>query len=302
MAMTVDVRRLEVELAGRLGRKALKLEPVRVQCRWPVFRAVSPGCAATFVKLTERAFSERTLALLSAAEDCPFFPRPLLAEDFDFDGLSVLCLEWKDAVCVNAEDMTEGQFASFVDACKSMSDVLCRFGGAVRPVGEDAPERQYGVLADYAARHPLVGRLLRPILSIPESARTYEGCDCVTIHGDFQPKNYGFVGERFAAVFDFDALTKGLACEDAAYAFTERARRAELSAAARRRLEELFSRLVAMSPWSKRDWRIAVSHARLRIAARRLEKHPDSAFVAFDIARRDRPLQRLDAILEENRD
>ena len=300
--MTVDVRRLESELARRLGRNVLTLEPVRVRCRWPVFRAVSPGCAAAFVKLTERAFAERTLALLAVAEDCPFFPRPQLPEAFCFDGLYVVCLEWKDAVCVNAENMTEGQFASFAAACRALPDVLGRFGGALRPIGEDAPERQYGALAEYASRHPLAGMMLKPLLSIPESARTYGGRACVTIHGDFQPRNYGFDGDRFAAIFDFDALTTGLACEDAAYAFAERARRAELSAAARRRLEEMFARLVATSPWPREDWRIAVSHARLRIAARRLEKHPDSVFVAFDIARRDRPLQRLDAILENARD
>ena len=297
--MTVDVRRLETELARRMGRNTLDLAPVRVRCRWPVYRAVSPGCAPVFVKLTERASAEKTLEFLSGAEGCAFLPKPLLDEAFDFDGTAVLCLEWKEASSVNAEDMTEGQLLSFAEACKTLSDVLGRYGGAVRPVGEDDPERQYRVLAEYAARHPLAGRMLRPLLSIPEAARTYSGRGCVTIHGDFQPKNYGFAGDRFAAVFDFDALTKGLACEDAAYAFTERARRAELSAAARRRLETLFSRLVSASPWPREEWRIAVSHARLRIAARRLDRHPDSAFIAFDIARRDRPLRRLAAILED---
>lgn len=300
--MTVETRRLESEIARRLGRSALDVAPVRVRCRWPVYRAVSPGCAPVFVKLTERSSAEKTLGFLYGAEGCPFLPKPLLDEAFDFDGAAVLCLEWKDAASVNAEDMTEGQFASFAESCRALSDVLARYGGAVRPVGEDDPGRQYGALAEYAARHPLAGRMLGPLLSVPEEARTYAGRGCVTIHGDFQPKNYGFDGDRFAAVFDFDALTKGLACEDAAYAFTERARRAELSAAARGRLEALFSRLVAMSPWPRDEWRIAVSHARLRIAARRLDRHPDAAFVAFDIARRDRPLRRLAAILEDGHD
>ena len=41
------------------------------------------------------------------------------------------------------------------------------------------------------------------------------------------------------------------------------------------------------------EWRIAVNHARLRIAARRLANHPDSVFIAFDIRRRDAPLLHL---------
>ena len=199
---------------------------------------------------------------------------------------------------MNAEDMSDAQFASFVDGCRRLSSVLFAYRGELRPVGEDDPELQHAQLAAYAERHPLVGRLLRPLLDVPEARRTYGSRARATIHGDFQPKNYGFDGERFAAVFDFDALTTGLACEDAAYAFTERARRAELSAEKRRRLTELFLRFVGSSPWPKDEWLVAVNHARLRIAARRLDRHPDSPFVAFDIARRDRPLRKLAAALE----
>ena len=172
-----------------------------------------------------------------------------------------------------------------------LSDALSCYTGPVVPLSaDDSPDGEYGILRHYAERHPLTRRLLNPLLSIPEADRSYGSHPLVTIHGDLQPKNYGFDGDSLAAVYDTDDLTKGLACEDACYAFTERMRRSELSAAERRRLADLLLRMIALSPWPKDEWLIAVNHSRLRIAARRLEKHPDTVFVAFDIARRDKSL------------
>ena len=247
-----------------------------------------------FVKVTEPEAAGRTLAFLSSAEGRPFLPRPVVREALDFDGRAVLCLEWKDAARVNAEDMTDGQLGSFLKGCISLADALAAYRGPVSPLAEaDSPRGEYGELSCYAMRHPLAGRLLGPLLSIPEAERTYGRRRLSVIHGDLQPRNYGFDGDRFAAVFDTDDLTHGLACEDAAYAFTERARRLELPAAKRQRLTALFRRMAELSPWPADEWRIALSHARLRIAARRLASHPDSAFIAFDIRRRDAPLRSL---------
>ena len=292
--MNVDVKALSALIADRLRLVAVELVPLDVECAWPVYRAEAIGREAMFVKVTDRAASERTLEFLSASKECPFLPRPVLADAPDFAGHAVLCLEWKSSERVNAEDMTEGQLGSFVTGCRILSEALARYRGPITPLAEaDSPRGQYAALRDYAGRHPFLARLLRPLLDIPEAEREYGAHELAIIHGDLQPKNYGFDGDRLAAVYDTDDLTEGLACEDAAYAFTERARRSELSAAKRRRLAEFFLRMVELSPWPKDEWLIAVNHARLRIAARRLEKHPDSAFVAFDIARRDKPLQQL---------
>ena len=298
--MKVDLVQLSAAVADGLRRVAVDLEPIDVQCAWPVFRAVSVGCAPIFVKVTDPDAARRTLAFLSCVGDVSFLPKPICPEPISFNGLAVLCLEWKEAARVNAEDMTEGQLGSFLDGCRRLATALAGYGGDVTPLREeDSPRGQYNALQRYALRHPLAGRFLKPLLSIPESERSYGDRAVVTIHGDLQPKNYGFDGDRFAAVYDTDDLTEGLACEDACYAFTERARRSELSAAARRRLTDLFCRFVEMSPWPKDEWLIAVNHARLRIAARRLEKRPDSLFVALDIARRDKPLRELIGRLRE---
>ena len=291
--IAVDAGRLSDLLAESLRLVAVDLAPLDVECAWPVFKATAIGCEPMFVKVTEPEAARRALAFLSAAER-PFLPRPVLPEALEFGGRSVLCLEWKSAARVNAEDMTDGQLDSFLDGCLSLSAALAAYRGPVAPLEEeDSPRGEYAKLDCYALRHRLAGRVVGPLLSVPEAERTYGGRRLVTVHGDLQPKNYGFDGDRFAAVFDTDDITQGLACEDAAYAFTERARRSELAPQKRERLEALFRRLVERSPWPADEWRIAVNHARLRIAARRLANHPDSAFVAFDIRRRDAPLRHL---------
>ena len=298
--MKVDQSQLAVAVADGLRLVAVELEPIDVVCAWPVFRATSVGCAPIFVKVTDPDAANRTLTFLSGAGDVPFLPKPLCPAPIPFNGFGVLCLEWKGSERVNAEDMTAEQLDGFAEGCRRLSGAFADYRGDVTPLSEEeSPRGQYDKLQRYALRHPLAGRLLKPLLSIPESERSYGNRPLVTIHGDLQPRNYGFDGNRFAAVYDTDDLTEGLACEDACYAFAERARRSELSAAARQRLTDLFLRLVAKSPWPGDEWLIAISHARLRIAARRLEKHPDSAFVAFDIARRDKPLRALAVALKE---
>ena len=297
--MNVDTSELARLLSARLRLDGLALEPVDVACAWPVYRATAPGVAEMFVKVTEREAARRTLEFLKAAGECPFLPKPILAEALDFGDHAVICLEWKPATRVDAEDMTEGQLGGFAEGCRRLAEILGRFRGqVVELAAADSPEGQYATVARYAERHPVAGRLLKPLLSIPETERSYADRRLVPIHGDLQSRNYGFDGDRFAAVYDVEDLTEGLACEDAAYAFTERARRSGLSAAARRRLTELFLRFVGMSPWPKDEWLIAVNRSRLRIAARRLGKRPDSVFVAFDIARRDKPLRALATALK----
>ena len=292
--MNVDLNQLSSLVADRLRLVTVDLQPIGVQCAWPVFRASATGCAPMFVKVTERSAAERTLVFLESAAECPFLPRPLVSEPLDFGEWVVLCLEWRDSTHVNAEDMTEGQLGSFAAGCRALSAALVHYQGPIMPLAEaESPDGQYAALRRYADRHPVMARFVAPLLGIPESERTYGDRELTIIHGDLQPKNYGFDGDRLAAVYDTDDLTEGLACEDAAYAFTERARRSELSAARRRRLTELFLRFVELSTWPMDEWLIAVNHSRLRIATRRLEKRPDSVFVAFDIARRDKPLRLL---------
>lgn len=294
----IDEARLAKLLSDRLSVGEVTLERLRVKSAWPVYRASAARIAPVFVKVTESAAANRALDFLRRVDRCSLFPKVVFDGQLVFDELSVLCLEWKDARMVNAEDMNDAQLNSFVDGCGMLSCEL-RKAKMFTPIvqSDDMPETQYAMLSSYLHAHPLAGRLMRGLLDLPVAERTYGELKLAVIHGDFQPKNYGFDGNRFVAVFDTDDLTEGLPCEDAAYAFTERARRSELGDVARSRLESLFAKFVSRSSWPIREWRIAINHARLRIAARRLAHHSSSPFIAIDIARRDRPLQRLLKVL-----
>ena len=298
----MEIRETELqEIARRIseltGRPGLRLLRVSVACRWPVYRGEAPKEASIFVKVARPAEVRNTLALLASVGVCDLLPRPILTEPLDFGEFSVLCLEWKESSVLFAEKMSEAQLKSFCEGCVSLSKSLSQVKLPLAARESDDPECQYARLADYVARHRLAGRLLWNLVGIPEGERTYGARRLVPIHGDLQPKNYGFAGSRMTAVYDFEEVRLGLACEDAAYAFMERCR--HLGGERHRRLVSLFLKLMDLSPWPADEWLVAVNHCRLRIASRRLEKHPDGTLVAFDIWRRDRPLRKLYDIIRK---
>lgn len=284
-------------ISERADRPDLRLSRVAVACRWPVYRGEALGKPPIFVKVARPEEVRNTLALLSSAGPCALLPRPILDEPLDFGEFSVLCLEWMDSSVLFAEKMTKVQLEDFCKGCVSLSKALSQVTLPLSVKQSDDPARQYAFLADYAARYRLAGRLLRKLTGLPAAERTYGSRPLVPIHGDLQPKNYGFDGSRMAAVYDFEEVRLGLACEDAAYAFMERCR--HLGGWRHRRLVSLFRKLIEMSPWPVDEWLVAVNHCRLRIASRRLEKHPDGVLVAFDIWRRDRPLRKLYDIIRQ---
>ena len=106
--MTVDLNRLSALVADRLRLVAVDLQPIRVQCAWPVYRATAVGCEPLFVKVTDRAAAERTLAFLASAGDCPFLPKAVVAEALDFNGKAVIT-DSKDRHGHKAESRQHGE-------------------------------------------------------------------------------------------------------------------------------------------------------------------------------------------------
>ena len=287
------VAALAAEVSARFAGTPFALTPIEVECSRPVFRAEAPDKAPMFVKVTSSDEAVRNLRFLRSSGSCALLPKPLLDEPFDFDGRAVVCLEWKSGRRLEVEDMTDAEADSFLSGVVSLSVALRSAPDVQSAVGEDTPDGQFATVADYARRHPLVARLLRPLTDIPVVERSYAGRTLAPIHGDFHSCNYGFEGGRLAAVFDFDAMVMGLPCEDAAYPFTESIRQHGLPDVKRARLRQTFRRLVRASPWPLDDWRVAVNHARLRIAANRIRKHPRSFLTAFDVEHRDREVRPL---------
>ena len=285
----IDSNELSGVIAATVGR-SYRLTPLKVKCTYPVFKGEAEGAPPLFVKVGTQEEWTRTGDLLEAIGECGFFSRLVTREPIDYRGHAVFVMEWKESRIVFPEEMNSRQVESFVAGCVKLGEALG--SGLVSATGADtSPEELYGDILQYVARHPIAGRVLGCLVDIPEAERIYGRCPRTVCHGDFHAKNFGFAGDEFAAVYDFDKLTEGLACSDLVNALMERFSCFHLSRAARARLRDVTRRIVAAVPWPREELAIAANVVRLQFAARRIRKHPDSVWVAFDVWRRDRALR-----------
>lgn len=282
---------LSSRVADVLGRR-YALTPLGVKCTYPVFRGEADGVAPVFVKVGPKEEWTRTVNLLREIGDCGFFSRFLTDAPIEYKGSAVFVMEWRDSRIVFPEDMSDRQAENFVAGCVKLSAALQKATDFI-PIATSslAPELLYGDISRYVGRHRITGRLLKGLLDIPAAERTFGSRPLAIIHGDFHSKNFGFSGDEFASVFDFDKLTQGLASMDLANALVERFSCLGLSAATRRRLAERTRYILSKAPWPREDFVIACNIVRLQFAVRRILKHPDSAWVALDILRRDRKIR-----------
>ena len=294
MGEITDPEKLSAVLAGVLGRR-YRLVPLGVKCTYPVFRGETDGFAPIFVKVGTLEEWTRTANLLKEIGDCGLFSRFLTDAPIEFNGSVVFAMEWRESRIVFPEDMSDRQAENFAAGCVKLGEVLEQVRVSAGRGGRDgtgnSPEELFGSIVQYVRRHPLAGRLLKDLLDIPAAERTYGTHQRALCHGDFHAKNFGFAGDEFAAVFDFDKLTEGLYCSDLVNALCERFSCFHLSRAARLRLKDVSRRIVARVPWSREELVIACNVIRLQFAARRIRKHPDSAWVALDVLRRDRAIR-----------
>ena len=288
----IDLEGLSAAIAAVLGRR-YRLKPLGVKCTYPVFRGEADGFAPAFVKVGTREEWTRTVNLLREIGDCGFFSRFLTETPIEYNGSAVFVMEWRESRIVLPEDMSDRQAENFAAGCVKLSAALQKAGGAlgITPPTDLAPERLYGNISQYVDRHRVSGRLLKGLLDIPAAERTFGSRPLSVIHGDFHAKNFGFAGEELAAVFDFDKLTEGLACGDLVNSLVERFSCLGLSASARRRLAERTRFVVRCAPWPREEMVISCNVIRLQFAARRIRKHPGSAWVALDVLRRDRRIR-----------
>lgn len=305
LGQDIDLDELSRVVADALG-VAYRLTPVAVKCTYPVFRGDAPGAVPAFVKIGTVEEWSRTVSVLREVGDCDLFVRPLTEKFVGWwgrgrdDGLAVFVFPWRDGRTVFPEDMDEEQAHGFVDGCVRLSRALRRVTAFV-PDAESplSPGRVYASVAGYAARHPLAARPLRELVRLPEAARSYAGRSLAVVHGDFHARNYFFEGGRLSGVFDFDKLTEDLECGDFVQALASRFATMGISSAARRRLGEVTRRMLSFAPWPRDELALMANVWRLRFAARRVEKHPESPLTGVDAFRRDRLLRELSRIIEE---
>jgi len=297
LKLDINTEDLAAMVASVVGR-CYMLTPLSVKCTYPVFRGETDGASPVFVKIGTEGEWRKTVSLLKDIGPCGLFAPFLTDRPIRYGGYAVFVTEWRETTTAFPEDFTEARAQSFVRGCARLSATLQNTHDYL-PLAESPndPGRLYGIVADYVRRHTIVGRLLKPLVSIPERERTYEEHALAVVHGDFHAKNFGFDGDELASVFDFDKLTQGLACGDFVNALVERFSCHHLSAEARTRLKDVTRKLGGASPWPREELVIAANVLRLRFAARRIEKHPNSAWVAFDILRRDRKIREFLTVL-----
>lgn len=294
--LSVDLDALSAIVSSALGRK-YRLTPLNVKCTYPVFRGEAEGASPIFVKIGTKEEWRRTANLLRDIGQCGFFAELLTDSPLAYGDYAVFVSAWREAKIVFPEDMTERQIESFAVACETLSQAL-QAAQDVTP-SADSPERLFADVCAYIRRHPIAGRLLKTLAEIPAASRTFGNRPRFVVHGDFHAKNFGFRGETFSSVFDFDKLTLGLACGDMTNALVERFSCLGLSSSARERLRVATRRIVARAPWPREEFVISANVLRLGFAARRLRKHPHSAWVALDVLRRDRKICEFLSCLEK---
>lgn len=283
--MTSEEERLGIRevLRAHLADPALELVPLLSRGRSRTYRAESEG-RRWFVKFPDEG--ARMYPLLRAGAACPHLVKSAFDAPVPFAGGFVTCLDWSPAETVPPEKWTDGQLESFVAAYASFSKVLNRTTDVGAPEDDAA---FFATISGYARRHPCVAWLLKPILDLPEDERTYRpGESLVVTHGDMHSGNYGFVGDRLAFFYDVDNILRGYATDDLAYTVLDRAQRLSVRGRGFTRCVEVLDRLMAHFGGSPREWRVGINRKRIRQAARKIAKRPDSVIPAIDIARHDR--------------
>ena len=299
LKIDIDLGELSRLVADALG-AAYRLAPLAVKCTYPVFRGEAEGLSPVFVKVGTADEWARTVAILRELGDEPFFARLLSDKFISYRNCAVWITPWIEGRTVALDEMSDAQARSLVDGCVGLSRALQRVTAFTRLADSPRdPECAWRVVSDYAARHPLAARPLRALLRLPASSRSFDGRRLAVVHGDFHSKNYAFTGDKFSAVFDFDKLTEDLPCGDFVQTLAYRFSELSLKRRTRQRLQAVTRLMLASAPWPREDLSLMANVWRLRFAAHRIRRHPNSLWVGFDAARRDRRLAELSQLIQE---
>ena len=253
----------------------------------PVFRMEGCGSPA-FVKVTSNAAAARRAYAYLGRTRLGFVPKARFL--LQWEGRSVMGMDWMDGRVVFPEDMNERQCSSLLRAHKAVQDEL-RGSDCADPIDVVA---LYAEVAGFASRHRFAGRFLRSLADLPEEERTLSPETATVTIGDFHCRNYAFDGDEISAFYDFDCIQLGSPAQDLTYDFIRRFRKSGLSRGAKmENLKDRFLQMVNAGVYSPDEWRRSVNIFRLENAAKRLKSHPNLGLVVFDVVRRDRRLERL---------
>ena len=309
MKRSPEDERLERFLRQELDDEALVLERRDAPCISRIYHARSSEGRRLFVKW---GFASAACAVefLRRQAGHPLLPERVLERELAFEGHPVLVFAWREVRSIPVERMNDAQYASLLAARTELSALLNE-PGMVAYMREYVARTAPTISADvrgpavdpcdclatvqaFAAAHPLVRWILRPLLSIDrESLRRVPGAPLSVNHGDFHAGNFGFSGDRLTAVFDFDNLAFEYPIEDMSRLFCESAIDSSLTRSQRRLLGTRFSEYVRQTNRPADEWRFAMNRFRLYYARNTLMRHFSQARVAVQVAARDRRLRNL---------
>ena len=284
----VSAEQVLAELRRRLGFSSATLSPLSQTGDSRIYELTADG-HVWFVKWPDEM--ARMYPLLKAAGDCPYLPRSAFDAPVPLAGGFLSCVEWAPSETVHPEMWTDGQLASFMAAYASFYAAIQNTSEVGAPEDDEA---SYAVVCGYVRRHPFARLMLRPLLDLPPEERTYRRGERLQVtHGDLHSRNYGFNGQEFAYFYDIDNVLWGHAADDLAYTVLDRAQRRSVSGVRFDRCVEILRRMVESFGGETREWRVAINRKRLRQAASKIERRPDTLIPAVDIALRDRRAVRL---------
>ena len=276
---------LKAEIERRLSAQTgveIRLEDFETESSKPVWCAAALDGSRYFVKETSETKARR-LKKTADELDIPLVAKIPWVVPLG-GGRAAVCAEWQSGTHVPPERMNAAQTESLLAA-------LASFRAALRPEHVVCPPSDtagcYTTVSDFAARHPSARFFLNPLLSIPEEDRAAPST-LPPGHGDFHHMNYLFEGDRVSAVLDLESIAPSAPETEFAYCFARRHSKAKLTRGERENLDRRLRQVAEALPCTAADWRRAINTWRLFFAARRLERHPLFAPVAFLVWKHDR--------------
>lgn len=288
MSDTEDIEFLDF-LKRSLSETDLSLERLPISCTSKVYRLRIRGGRPIFCK---RKVAERhAVDFLVGLPETPLLI-PLARKDvLEFKGEYVFFYEWRDVKPVALVDMTDGQFAKFLDGCRELYGLMAGAKCAREPL--DADGWMENVKA-YCARYPLARLFFRSVLKMrPEDYRYAPDADLVVTHGDFHTHNFGFAHGEQLTFMDFDLMVRANPAEDLAHLVANGMHHGSMlvNVARRRLLLSRFAKMIGSTGCSASDWRLALNRERLRTASQMIDGKGDSFRPARDFLRRDLPVR-----------
>ena len=173
-----------------------------------------------------------------------------------FHGCRLVCMSWCDGVRLLPDELTPEQLAVFLDDYRAFSAAMQK-ARLYLPHNPSVKWRREAL----AKCRGVGGRILRRILEeIPEEELAYRADLLRIVHGDFHHGNFLFVDGRVAGYLDLEEFCQGYPTDDMLRYFccaAEHLRWYEWRR--KRRVLRQFARAVALLPYSRHEWLVAVN-------------------------------------------